>query len=507
VGNLNLKNNNGFRWFFQNNIHVKGYAFDENSVLLGNEEFAKYFADVDDFVSFKEKIQRLNGLFCIVITHKDQLYLATDITRTLPLFYTKQANNWIVSDDANFLRSEYEFTFLEESEKEFLSAGYVTQDKTLLKDLYQVQAGEVVCLNKDESRAEEYWSYRTNKVVKTNLIDLQNKFLDLYERVAKRLISSVKGNTIVIPLSGGYDSRLLVALLMKYNYTDVVCFTYGNIEEKEITIAREVAKKLNVKLIVISYDVDFFKNFYNLEEFKNYIKFGGNLVSLAHFQDFFAVKYLKVNSLVPCNAVFVPGHSADIFAGTHISKKINSRSSHSFVRNEIKKCHFGLNECSGDFAIDYDEDMFGYSNMEAWSWKERQAKFIVNSLKVYEFYGYEARIPFWDKELADFFKRVPFKFKNRNNLKNYSIESNLYDSVAFKIFAEFGVDIKKTDRLSFLERVFAFLKRKLFKHDLKDINNLECFISKLGEDCGIDAVDNINGFAAQIFLKMFKENN
>ena len=44
---------------------------------------------------------------------------------------------------------------------------------------------------------------------------------------------------------------------------------------------------------------------------------------------------------------------------------------------------------------------------------ERQAKFIVNSVRVYEFFGYAWRIPLWDRELIDFFLKVPLKYRMR----------------------------------------------------------------------------------------------
>lgn len=48
---------------------------------------------------------------------------------------------------------------------------------------------------------------------------------------------------------------------------------------------------------------------------------------------------------------------------------------------------------------------------EKWDWQERQAKFIVNSVRVYEFWGYEWWLPLWDYEMMEFWARIPLKLR------------------------------------------------------------------------------------------------
>jgi hypothetical protein len=55
----------------------------------------------------------------------------------------------------------------------------------------------------------------------------------------------------------------------------------------------------------------------------------------------------------------------------------------------------------------------------------------VNSLRAYEFWGHDWRIPFWDHELMDFFMRVPLELR---------IGKKLYDHYADRVlFPRFGV--------------------------------------------------------------------
>jgi hypothetical protein len=46
---------------------------------------------------------------------------------------------------------------------------------------------------------------------------------------------------------------------------------------------------------------------------------------------------------------------------------------------------------------------------ESWECAERHTKFIINSVRAYEFWGYEWWLPLWDTELMELWCRTPFK--------------------------------------------------------------------------------------------------
>ena len=48
--------------------------------------------------------------------------------------------------------------------------------------------------------------------------------------------------------------------------------------------------------------------------------------------------------------------------------------------------------------------------------QERQAKFIVNAVRVYEFFGYEWLIPLWDNALFEFWRHVPLSLRYQRRL-------------------------------------------------------------------------------------------
>jgi asparagine synthase (glutamine-hydrolysing) len=48
---------------------------------------------------------------------------------------------------------------------------------------------------------------------------------------------------------------------------------------------------------------------------------------------------------------------------------------------------------------------------DRFNWQERQAKFIENSVRAYEFYGYGWWTPLWDRDLVKFWEMVPLDLR------------------------------------------------------------------------------------------------
>lgn len=165
--------------------------------------------------------------------------------------------------------------------------------------------------------------------------------------------------------------------------------------------------------------------------------YSSNLTSLPHTQDFLAVKELKEEGKIPENAVFVPGHTGDMISGGHIPLDYDQHQSYTFDKFliDILKKHYSLWKWNttelGPLFKDRVWKSVGdipvYSNescanaIELFDFSERQAKYIVNSVRVYEFFGFQWRIPLWDVELIDFFLQVPVSYRIHQLLyKNYA---------------------------------------------------------------------------------------
>jgi asparagine synthase (glutamine-hydrolysing) len=153
-------------------------------------------------------------------------------------------------------------------------------------------------------------------------------------------------------------------------------------------------------------------------------------------QDFPAVKELKIQGKIPENSVFVPGHTGyGCYIPEYCLDNSTSFDSEAYLAASLKN-HYNLwgwpygQELEKIFKQRISKSISGleikdnetFANaIEYFDSNERQAKFIYNSVRVYEFFGYEWRIPLCDTELIKFFLRVPLKYRiNQDLYKKYA---------------------------------------------------------------------------------------
>ena len=439
--NIFLRDNNGFKWVKKENLFVRGYIFDLNEQFYQDETLADYFSDIETYTDFEERVSYANGCYSVIYIKGEKIFAACDCIRSLPLFYTKYNGEWVISDDSYYLSEKFGKSELNEiAAVEFLATGYVTGDETLIRNINQIQAGEIIRFEEEGLDKKFYFTYRTSVTTEDEYDEFREQGIEIFNKAFKRFIASLDGRTVVVPLSGGFDSRMIVTMLKKYEYDKVICFTYGRKGNPEIEISKKVAETLGFKWIYIEYTEGLIENFLNDTIFLNYYKYAGKLVSMFFMQEYFAVKYLKENKLIPEDSIFAPGHSGDFLGGSQLFKHDNlglfddlKDVAHRIYN--VKYCY--LRPETGDLELIHQriqkslEEKFtgnadlSYSIHEDWDFKEKLAKFNFNSLTTYTYFGYEFRFPYWDNELLNFFKKLPLHVK---------INKFLYDDILIEEF-------------------------------------------------------------------------
>ncbi len=470
------------------NIWIKGTIYIGNKKIEDNEliqEITKIenFEDMESFASI------LNGFFTLIIQKIFKTYVVMDSIRSFPVFYSKQLNYIKIFDEPEKVLTGRKEDINLIALEEFKLLGYVTGSETLLQKVKQIQASEIVefSINSNNQylkKKKKYFFLNHLEPKSPNINELSKLHKKAIINSLKRLIDFSKGRQLVIPLSGGYDSRFIASMLKKLNYQNLLAFSYGKKDNKESNFSESIAKKLNIPWIFIEYTEDEWENLWDSDLRLNYSLMAGLLTSTPHIQDWLAVKKLVDLGVLNSDCIFVPGHSADFLAGSHIpiELKPNKKYSIDSVSNYIFKTHYNLSSISNKskrrkdfwksriqkriekFSIVNDCDFA--DSYERWNMQERQSKFTCNSVRVYEYFGYKWWLPFWDKEYIEFWERVPLSLRKGKSWYNLQVqnltETNLIELSKLKNASENNILRSKIVKVFIKLNILIFIKKLRF---------------------------------------------
>lgn len=448
---LYFQHNKNRRWFMREGIAVKGYLYTSDASYYQDEELLTYFSMIDSESTFVQKLKEANGLFSVTLQCEDKLFAAVDRLRSFPLYYCTKNNHLHLTDEIESLRNIVSFTLSPESEKIFSHLGYTLGNKTLLENVFQIQAGEYIVFQAGTVKTAFYHSHVNFTDISRDFVECKSLLKQIINNVGCRLVKHLDGRPVALPLSGGYDSRLIAYMLYKNKYTNVLCFTYGKpTDNDELNNSQQIAKTLGYEWLFVDYIEHADTNYIKDSLFIDYCKYVTQYSSCYFYQEFPAMQYLIHERKIEPNTVFLPGHSGDSTAGSHLRSFMKSRTSTMVVARDILNAHFK----NKDIPLSERKELISllcnqlkqitpsvtYRDFENWGLKERQAKYIVNSSKIWEYFGFSYSLPLWDNELMDFFSSMPF---------DYKLGKLIYDEVLKELFSE--VDISFDDDFSLLQ--------------------------------------------------------
>jgi len=450
---------------------IRGYAFFDNILLKQNSLLVKLSDSIilgKDQPELCKILNKLNGSFSAILFKNDIYYLISDKLKSFPLLFYVENDYIYISDNGLWLTTQFSGVKINEKSMLYLvSTGYSSNSETVYENLFLVRPGSFVQINDAGCFSEKKYHHYVNQEVllPASVEDLCNTAKQILVNAFERTIRSTESKTVVLPLSGGYDSRLIACLCKSFGLENVICYTYGVKGSQEVVVAEKIAEKLGYPWYFIEYSDDAIRDFFKKEDFINYFNYAVNYSSLCHYQDFIAVKSLIEMNIIGKNCVIIPGHQGDLFRGEHLG---NASGNEQDVSQLTLDKYFHLNHLSKSQKRIIKEDLdeyFASINKENrtfnsltlltnWYFVARQSNYIINSARVYEYLGIEWRVPFWDDEHVHFWLNIVSKRK-----------FSLFEHFIFtRFFKEFGVDFPKEKN-----RLTQFLTAVKLPANLKDI--------------------------------------
>jgi hypothetical protein len=215
---------------------------------LGSEALREFYAAFHgDFSILDDAVFN----FAIIIRKGGCIFVAGDRFGGFHIFRDAELN--IVS--SSFLIATEvldQITVLPQNVFEYVFNGVVSGNDTLIKELTLIPIGAVLLFKRDvallqQSRMEPV--RKPSPLEREELLELSLSILN--ERFG--LLAKVFGDRITCALSGGYDSRLILALIRKLGLQPRV-YVYGKREDKDVAIASKIASGEGFELDIVDKD-------------------------------------------------------------------------------------------------------------------------------------------------------------------------------------------------------------------------------------------------------------
>ena len=418
-------------------LFVKGYGKVQDTAALSAA--LAHLGSAPTAAALCELLLGLDGHFAIAAAGPGWAFAAVDWVRSIPLAWAQGPGGWTIDDRAERLRRTLGLSEVDhEAALALAMAGYTIDVATLYRALQQLGPGELVLFTgNEEPQRHRYYCYRPWRADKPAYepVAARKALAEVTLALIDKMMKGIGDRALVVPLSAGRDSRLIVSAVHHLGYRNIRTFSYGYPGNHEAMAGRAIAERLGYPWRFVPTKIASMRRYFASDGYAAYRTFADTLQSVPFVQDLPQIVGLKDEGFIPDDAVFCNGNSGDYISGAHIVPEMRTPASGRSEQERLARItgalfnkHFALwkvlqlpdnracikrqlraslaraDATLGDPAADY--GLYEYAEFQ-----DRQCKFVVTGQRIYEFLGHEWRLPLWDKAYLDFFEDVPLDGK------------------------------------------------------------------------------------------------
>jgi len=380
--------------------------------------------------------------FAVIADRPDGILAATDHCRSYPVFFTQRPDAAIGSDAQSLRESEGLNAFDDDAVREVAMSGFVTGASTICAGLRQLEPGAIAhwpagtSTDTPVNGPHRWFVYTPDNTRSTPDADLSGRLDAVMDAATDRVMISAQGAPVWVPLSGGLDSRLVLAKLKARGYDNLRAFSYGPRGNADAVVAQAIAEKLDVPWQFVPTPPREVRDFFSGDVRRRYWEFSDRLAATPNNQDLLPLIKLRDNGDLPDDAVIVNGQTGDFISGGHVPARLfeTPTSTGALVAAIIQR-HYDLWHSlrtpenlamaethirktlglpPGDDSMLEPEQAIGL--WERFEYEGRQARYIINGQRSYEFLSLRWALPLWDGEMVRFWRDVPIAQKRDQHL-------------------------------------------------------------------------------------------
>ena len=365
------------------------------------------------------------GQWTLIEHDGEDLVLTTDRPRSHHLLFTRLEGRWVVSDDSRLLRERLPARAWRRdasAAEAFLHLGFAPGTSTLIDGVHATPAASTTILRADGTWSSRAWEeYRFDPSSISESEEYAEAFTAAMDAAVARLLDAVGDRQLVLPLSGGLDSRLLAAWLMRLGAGRIATFTYGKASARETAVSQQVAEAMGLPWFSVELDPAEVASAWAGPGGAGFQASTWGATSLPHPQDWYALRRIRDEGLVDDDAVFLPGHTIVgnmhdeqlLGASPALTTVLTAIASHHAILQGRKRAYARLpllrravTDAVRELGVGADLAPRDIQRLIEWfNLRERQAKYINNSMKGYEAFGYDWALPMLDRELWEVWLR------------------------------------------------------------------------------------------------------
>ncbi|ATG53172.1 hypothetical protein CFK38_08435 [Brachybacterium vulturis] len=375
--------------------------------------------------STPDSLRRRGELFSAVLVTEEEILLLTDHLRSWPLFYAVRGGTVHVGEDAFSVADALGGRLLEAgAAAEFLHTGFVLGDRSLLRGVHQVPAGTTVRIDRTTGEITRHLErrLRLREPEFEDVPSFTQAFTEALDAAMSRLYERADGRVIALPLSAGLDSRLLASLLARDGYPHVQTFTYGLPDNAEAQVSSRIAASLGLPWRQVVHTPEQLRRAWTDPSTTGFLREASGGASLPHIQDWFAMQELTTDGTLPPGSIVIPGHTV-VSTAKDEPLRHGRRVDPAAVVRSLEPWHFSLRSQPAravrlpsvihelqDFFTEVSLTGDPRDTMDAvrWFWqRERQSKYILNSMRGYEYVGLEWGLPMHELAVWEVYEAAP----------------------------------------------------------------------------------------------------
>lgn len=449
---IDLQERHGWACAVFPDLTIWSNGYGDVSDRAGLAKRVRMFDSGPSLENLSHLVENLAGHFAMIIQGDDWVCAAVDRVRSIPLAYAEDTSGWRIDGRPGRLRRTLNLS----SKNTDLSAaralgmaGYTIDNAGLYPDIKLLEPGELVLFRDDvPPRHERYYCYRPWRGDKPEYDEAaaSQTLAETLLALIDEMMSGLGDRLLVVPLSAGRDSRVIVSAARHLGYKNIKTFAYGLPGNHEAMTSRHIADALGYDWTFVPTSSSAMRDYYASEDWRSYLDFADTLQATPFVQDHRQIRSLKERGYIPDDAVIANGNSGDYISGAHIFPKteqiaedLSDERRISGVLDALSEKHFSLwqslrtdENCAQirrllKQSIDRAGATFGqpkddYGIYEYAEFQDRQCKYVIGGQRTYEHLEHEWRMPLWDTSLLDFFETMPREAKLNQRLYADTLE-------------------------------------------------------------------------------------